>query len=151
MCVIMNVTTCMIIWARAHYNEQRLSYRLTLHAGKRNNPETSSTVLTVVPKCHVTLLLSVRSTVCSSRQRAKGPKQCVRCEARQCEWCAPAWGVVLSTLSMTSFPHPPGQDPLHLFTIPSDLKAGGQKNLAISSIFLMNPIFCLRAHTSIAT
>lgn len=38
-------------------------------------------------------------------------------------------GVVLSTLSLTSSPHPSGRDPLHLFTLLSDLKPRGQKTL----------------------
>lgn len=45
--------------------------------------------------------------------------------------CACVWGgVVLSPLSLTSPPHhPPGQDPLHLFTLLSDLKPRGQKKI----------------------
>ncbi len=63
-------------------------------------------------------------------------------------------GVVLSTLSLTSSPHPPGQDPLHLFTLLSDLKPRGQKSnqllrLLNESNFL--PESTRRAHTSIAT
>lgn len=79
--------------------------------------------------CHVTLLLSVTSTACSSCKRAEGRKQCVRWETCQCEWCAPVWGVLSSPLCLWPAPiyHPPGQDPLHLLTLLNDLKPQGQK------------------------
>lgn len=43
-------------------------------------------------ECHVTLPLSVTSTVCSRCKRAAGRKQCVQWGTCHCEWCAPVWG-----------------------------------------------------------
>lgn len=56
-------------------------------------------------------------------------------------------GVVLPALSLTSPPPPPSSRPrpspsLHITQWP---ETTGPKNLTSSSVFLMNPIFCLRA------
>lgn len=99
------------------------------------------------------LTLSVTRAVVPAVRKQRGPKQWVWWETRHSDWCSPNDWCSPSVGLLPLTPILQARTLTHLFTLLSDLKPKRgreekkrkKETPTISSIFLMNPIFCLRA------
>lgn len=139
--MLQNLWLLVLPWEPEHI-VMNTDYHTDWYACKRNNLKRSPPVLTVVPRLcdFVTLSHKHRLFLLS---KSKGAETV--CPVRDMSvWvmCS-CVGVLSSPLCLwPASPRPRPFPSLHIIQWP---ETRGPKNLTISSIFLMNPIFCLRA------